>query len=209
MRYSRDHLAASHREALLAFGEHALFVLMWQAADHRAGLVGRCPACYAGDRLAQAYGQAPRERCPECFGTTYQGGYRARVVRPALFADSAPDSTDGPRGAQVSDSLSLETTGDLTIRHGDYVFRGDRTRWRVQQASGPVLRDGLDGPDPDERAAGTVGQATYEDEASVAQTIPPTDDELASWLRAYPAGAHLPPDFSGLEDVRGPLVVGP
>lgn len=205
--WARDQVAASHLEALYALGEYSMFVLMWHALDYRAGLVGRCPRCFVAlGRVADAFGQAGQVDCPDCYGTTFEGGYRARIVRPALWSDVVTDTAQTPRGEVVADSMVLETAGDFTMRHGDYVFRAGGTRYRTGELTGVWVRSGFDVPDGDKSVAGIFSRVTLEDPvASVAYRIPPSAEGVDLVLR-QPASQHLAPDLAAAEDVRGPLL---
>lgn len=197
----------SHKEALFAFGEWAIFVLMWRPADEDAGLVGRCLTCYVGEgRSARAFRQGARDKCPDCFGSTFEGGYRARVIRPALFTDRALDTADSPRGALVTDTVTIETTDDFTFHHGDYVLRAGRSRYRGDQKNAVTVRTGFVNPDPGRAIAGSIASAKLEDRNSVAYLIPPTEEVVETLLRR-PLTEHLPADLAEHEVTdRGPLL---
>jgi hypothetical protein len=206
--WARDQLAVSHLEALYALGEYAMFVLLWRAADLNAGLVGRCQRCYLSrGAVAEAFEQPGQARCPDCFGTTFEGGYRAAIIRPSIWGDSAPDTTQTPRGEVRSDSMSVETTADFTLHHGDWVFRAGGTRWRALELAGSWARTGFADPRQASSVAGLIPQARLEDRvASAAYDVPPAQEALDALLRR-PIEQHLPPDLSSVEVVRGPLVV--
>jgi len=206
--WARDQIAVSHREALYAHGEYAMFVLMWRAADLNAGLVGRCRRCYLSlGKVAEAFEQPSQNRCENCFGSTFEGGFRARIIRPSLWGDSSPDTARTPRGEVRSDSMSVETTDDFTLHHGDYVFRAEGTRWQALELAGSWARTGFSDPRQLTSVAGLIAQARLEDPvASVAYDIPPPNSVLGSLLRR-PIEQHFPPDLSLAEVVRGPLIV--
>jgi hypothetical protein len=223
--WAESQVADSHLEALHYFGEYAVFVLMWRAEDHAAGLVGRCPRCYGTSglgRLAAAYAQPTERRCPECFGTTFEGGYRARIVRPSLWTDSSLDTVEHARGELKTDSMSIETTSDFTFRRGDYVMRKDGGRFRGAELAGAWVRSGYGTPGSARSVGGTIPQVRLEDPSSVAYLIPPDAATVRSTLD--PADRrHLPSSFAtfdqylayyqvtyghaGIEDLRGPLVL--
>jgi hypothetical protein len=83
-----------HNQALYSVGEMVMFVLMWHVEDHLKGYVRRCPRCFNGDdaRAAKVYEQSTVNKCPMCYGTTFEGGVRAKIIRPAIITDS--DRTD-------------------------------------------------------------------------------------------------------------------
>lgn len=201
--WARNQVADSHNEALYAFGEYAYFVLMWTPKDYDDGLVDHCPRCFVTDRFAQAYQQAGEERCPECYGSTFEGGYRARIVRPALFTDRVPDTNESPRGFLYTDQVTVETTSDFTFHHGDYVLRYDGARFQCEEASQIVVRTGFEHADPAKSIGGVIAGARLEDKNAVAYVIPPDDATVRATLNTLRVtNSHLAPDLSDLEDVR-------
>lgn len=199
-------LTSSHLEVLYRLGELAMFVLMWRPADLLVGLVSPCVVCEAQDaRAFAAYEQPTKRRCPSCLGTTFDGGYRARIVRPTLWVDRTRDSSDGARGEVVTSYVSLETTRDFTLHTGDYIFRLGGDRFRCAELDAPPVRTGFDTPDPLQRVAGIVDRVTLEDPSSVAYLIPPAPEDVEV---ALTASSHLVSVASSpYEVVRGPLVV--
>lgn len=206
--WARDHLAASHQEALYRFGEYAMFVLLWTAEDFDLGRVDHCQRCYeTRHREAAVFGQAGQNRCPNCFGTSFEGGFRARIIRPSLWGDSAPDTTKTPRGQVKSDSMAVETTGDFTVHHGDFVVRAGDRRYRALEIAGSWVRSGFADPTLDTAFSGTIPQVRLEDrKASVAYDVPPAAAGLDPVLRR-PVTQHLVIDIATYDLVRGPLRV--
>lgn len=202
--YAIEQQRASHDQALAHFGEYAVFVLMWKLADHEKGLVGRCPTCYLnrGD-IAETYGQAAQEKCPDCFGTTFEGGYKARIVRLSLWDANEEDIRENKRGQIEISTASIQSTSDFRLRTGDFIFRGDGTRWRMQNVSTNHLRTGFMMPTKDRTPVGyNFGQVMREDPSSVAYEIAPSPQDLRDIdliNQRYPA------DFSDIEDIRGSL----
>lgn len=193
-----------HDQALHYIGEHVLFCLLWTARDHDAGLVGLCTVC-ASDRISQAYGQASRNKCPSCFGTRFEGGYRALIVRPATFTDADDSQSFTARGVVAPQEVHLETTSDFRAHSGDYAMRatGERLQLRVPQRT--TLRTGFGTPYQREAAtAYNLARAAVEDPESVAYMIPPTDtDDLVAILSRTGA---VPPSFADVEVTRAPLI---
>src|ERR1043165_6197117 len=92
-----------HDLPLYTLGEYTIFYLMWTLLDFEAGHVTRCARCYStsgtvANREANVYNQPSINRCPDCFGTTFEGGYRARIVRPALWSDNDESEKQDRRG---------------------------------------------------------------------------------------------------------------
>ncbi|MEU6362286.1 hypothetical protein [Streptomyces albidoflavus] len=192
-----------HDQALHYIGEYALFCLMWTADDNAEGLVGECTVC-ATNRIAQAYGQATRNKCPGCFGTRFEGGFRALIVRPAIFTDSDDSQSFTARGVVAPEEVHLETTGDFRVHSGDYAMRatGERLQLRVPQRT--TLRTGFGTPHQREAAtAYNLTRAAVEDQDSVAYLIPPTTQELREILSRTGA---TPPSFADVEVIRAPLI---
>ena len=197
-----------HEQALYSFGEYAMFVLMWRVEDHTAGLVDRCPACYlAHGKIAEAYGQPSQRDCPECFGTTFEGGYRAKIVRPCLFDDNEPAQDVVERGERSVQAATIQTTTDFRMRKGDYAFRANGTRWQVRMMGSHSLATGFRTAALPERdmVAFNVAQANLEDPSSVAYLIPPDEATLVRELDVY--GIRRPKDFTHIDVIRGPVFV--
>lgn len=135
-------------EAILGFGELSIFVLFWSIYDHERGDVDRCPTCWtATNGVAEAYGQASRSRCSDCFGTSFEGGARAIVYRPALWATDS--TTEGPqkRGVITSESAQIQSVSTFTARQGDLIARADGTRWRIGRAEAAEFTTGFGNED--------------------------------------------------------------
>jgi hypothetical protein len=199
----QEHLR--HNEAIYHVGEWTMFVLMWHLEDFEAGRVQRCTACYTSyGRIAEAYQQPAKNKCPDCFGTTFEGGYRARIVRPSIFTDTDEDEKLDRRGIVSPDDVQIETTSDFRIRSGDYAFRGNGTRWQLRVPERITLRTGFGMPTQGMDAIGyNSARAQQENETSVAFLIPPTPAEVAAILNVQ---SFFPKDFSTYEDIRGALI---
>jgi hypothetical protein len=199
-----------HVQALWQYGELAVFCLMWTAADNAAGLVARCQRCFANpslnveDRIAASYGQGNQYACTDCFGTQFEGGYRALIVRPAIFNDMDKGQTKSSKCVVQPGTLGIETTPDFRVRPGDYCFRSDGDRFQLRQPKRTTLRTGFATPWQQDAAIDyNQLNAALEDPASVAYQIPPAQAELAQVLGTY---TRLPADFSWFEVIRAPLI---
>lgn len=172
-----------HDQAMASYGEYALFVLMWKLEDHQIGLVARCPTCYGIEgakarKTAEAYNQPTQRKCPDCFGTTFEGGWKAKVVRLSLWDVNEVDHAYRQRGEIERATASIQAPSDFRLRTGDYIFRGDETRWRMQTISTNHLRTGFLMPTAVRTPVGyNFGQVMLEDESSVAYMIEPTPEE--------------------------------
>lgn len=200
-----------HDQALYEFGEYVFFILMWNEIDLKAGRVARCTRCFGGtivdERVAAVYKQPVESSCPECWGTTFEGGYKARIVRPSLWDFSEDRDSNGRRGFTVNATGAIQSTSDFQMRSGDHVVRGDGTRWMVQSLSAPHLRTGFQTPtNIGNTVAFNYGNAVKEDPSATVFLMPPalTPSQLFAILN--PAHPHYPVDFSDQEDIRGPLM---
>ena len=109
-----------HDQALYSLGEYAAFVLMWHIQDFEAGLVTRCSRCYGENNLiAQVYEQPVENKCPVCFGTTFDGGYKAILVRPSIWDTNEEDFRLSARGEVIVQTASVQSTSDFRLRTGD------------------------------------------------------------------------------------------
>lgn len=200
----------SHAQAIYMIGEWAMFFLMWRVVDFEAGRVQRCSVCYpAGDplatRVANVYDQPHKNKCPSCFGTTFEGGYRARIVRPAIFTDTDDNEGVSARGAVHPSDVTVESTWDFRVYAGDYVVRADNTRWQLGRPQRVTLRTGFETPDQADTSL-TYGniRAGFEEPTTVVYTLPP----IAAVDIATILGAPMqyPGDFTAHEDINGPLI---
>lgn len=201
-----DQITHSHEEVLYDHGEYAMFVLMWTPLDRAADRVGDCPKCViAYGEIAKAYGQPAKEKCDGCFGTGFEGGYRAKIVRPSLWNDGTPDDDQTARGYVVRDTYLVETTNDFTMHKGDYVFRATGDRYQTEALNATNIQHGFGTPSrTNMRVAGALPQVRLENKTSVAYIIPPTEAELVTTLNQP---VNFSTDLSVVEEVRGPLVL--
>lgn len=195
-----------HDQALFTIGEYAVFALMWHEQDFTAGRVGRCSSCYlAQGRIAAAYGQGDKALCLDCYGTTFEGGLRALIYRPALFTEVDEDESKTARGIARVAGLNVESTQDFRILHGDYVFRANGHRYQLRVPERTTLRTGFGHPFQTSTSIGyNTGRAALEDvNTSVAYKIPPTATTLKAVLGL---AQYVPFDFSAYEQVNAPLI---
>jgi len=202
-RFAVDQERQRHSQALYTLGEYTMFCLMWHIQDYENGLVGKCPLC-SESPYAEAYKQPERNKCPNCFGTTFDGGYKALIVRPAIFSDTDEGQAYQARGVVNSDDLDMESTPDFRVRSGDYCFRstGDRFFLRVPQRV--TLRTGFATPFQRTMAVGyNHARASMEDPSTVSYLIPPATQDLTTILSVH---ATEPVSFSQFEVIRAPLI---
>lgn len=190
-----------HAEALYSFGEYAGFCLLWNRIDFDNGLVGGCLRCVVPrGKVADVYQQAAESLCPECFGTGYEGGVKAFLVRPSLWDDTEDTESSGQRGLTINQTASVQTTADFRLRANDFIFRADGTRWQMRSIGANNIRTGFGNSGRSDIAGYNFGTVVREDEGSVAYTIPPLD---LSFLDVV--AAHYPLDFSAVEVKNAPV----
>lgn len=202
--YVIDQERGRHDQVLWSMGEYVAFVLLWRIRDFEIGRVDRCSRCYLSQgAIADTYGQAAQENCPNCFGTSFEGGYRAIIVRPVLWNYTEDAEAQAPRGAVFRATAQFQTTSDFDYFNGDYLFRADNTRWQLRADSPTYAVTGFESQSPSRNVVGQLGTATKEDESSVAYLMPPTAVDLAVYLDV--AHAHFPQVFPEIEDIRAAL----
>jgi hypothetical protein len=206
-RWQVDQEHLRHNQALWMIGEYTFFCLMWHIEDFQAGLVGRCQRCYISQgKIAQAYGQPRQNKCSDCYGTTFEGGIRALIVRPAIFADTDEGEKFDKRGVVHDDDVNVEATADFRVRNYDYAFRQDGSRWMLRVPQRVTVRTGFEHPYQTTTAITYNNmRAQVEDPTSVAYTIPPAPATVTTTLRQ---GRYEPFDFSTVEVINGPLIPG-
>ncbi len=204
--YAVEQERSRHNQALFSYGEYAIFVLMWRVQDHNAGLVQRCHRCYlAQGKVAEAYGQGKQNKCPDCFGTTFEGGYKAILVRQSIWSFTEETDTTHRRGKMRMASATVQSTNDFLIRSGDYAFKGDGSRYQTKTPGTVYLSTGFQVGSLERQVVGAnIANIVKEDPDSVAHLIPPTREDVVAALDV--SGFRYPLDFSAIEDIRGPLL---
>ncbi len=193
-----------HEDALWQLGELCAFALMWSVEDHIAGYVQKCTTCESNNRIQEVYNQPKRNKCEDCFGTNFEGGYRAFIIRPIIMSDDDPGETLGSRGVSHPTRLLAESTTDFRVREGDYMFRADGTRWRLRTPSSANMLTGFGTAYNSLNAVGYhLNEASLEDKTSVAYIIPPQEDDLRYILHN---AIRLPQSKEQWEDIRAPLI---
>lgn len=198
-----------HVQALFTIGEPAMFTLMWKVEDFEAGLVTRCTRCRQDPdsiegRIEAVYQQPLTATCPVCYGTTFEGGIRAQIIRPAIFTDTDEDERRSGRGVVRPENATVESTEDFRVRTGDFVFRHDGSRWQLGAPTRVQVRTGYEQPTQQATSIGYARiPANREDESSVAYVLPPTASQLTSILTQ---AGPFPNDMSQYETINGPLV---
>ena len=206
--WAEEHFMASHADALYRFGEYVIFILLWTSQDYEADLVGQCRLCIDQDPLSVGYANAARADCPSCYGTGFEGGYRAIIVRPAIITDRDPDTREDRRVGEVTnESLSLQTTNDFYARTGDLMVRRGNDRYRVSQMETNVIRTGFAHPGHEESVGGLIRAARLESNQSAPLlALPPTPEDVEALLASASLDRHYVVGVGRDDDIRGPLV---
>lgn len=198
-----------HEQALWALGELSAFALMWTVEDHERGLVQRCHRCYASgnsteDKVAAIYNQPTQNKCPVCYGTTFEGGFRAIIVRPTIWDDTDPKQQWQAKGVVQTESVNIQSTYDFRVRDGDYAFRASGERFYLRTPQRTQLRTGFDTPQQaTENISYNLARATREAETSVAYLLPPSGRRMEEILERT---VRIPGSFKSVEIVRVPLI---
>lgn len=206
--FQNEHLYAvtqevlRHDDALAWYGEMTACVMLWSVRDFENGLVQRCSFCYTPLGLvAEAYQQSSKARCANCYGTTFEGGIRAVVYRPALWEERMVSQDVRERGHTTVASGSVQITSDINMRDGDFLIRQDKTRWKITEPQVSEIVNGF-GPTGTQLAPGSSFQVQLEDRSSVAYMIPVNQTVLntVGWkpFMVYPNAADV---------INGPLVI--
>lgn len=198
-----------HDQALYLLGEWCFFVLMWSQIDFEAGDVARCSRCWPDSdalehRLAEVYEQPRQNECPVCFGTSFEGGYRARIVRPSIVTDAEETAKLEKRGVIHPADTNVQTTADFRCREGDFMIRADGSRWSLTSIQRTMLRAGFAHASQEDEAVGLQMRATRQEDSTVAYKIPPLGRSLIRAVLAQPM--HIPGSFIEHEDQRGELI---
>ena len=135
--YAVDQEILRHDDAVNWYGEMTAFIQWWQVDDFVNGLVVRCSRCFPWQdqterRIAAAFEQPTQEKCPVCFGTTFEGGYKAITYSPAIWAPGPESSDDiGRHGEHYVRGAQVQPSSIVKLRDGDTAVRLDGTRWRL------------------------------------------------------------------------------
>ena len=133
-----------HDDAIHWFGEMSCFVLWWHPEDFQDGLVARCSDCYVpfGD-VAEAYRQPSQKKCPTCYGTSFEGGIKRLLYRPALWSITPESEGVVKRGNVEIERGTIEMLSNITCRQNEVVVRADGSRWRMGQPKWQKITTGF------------------------------------------------------------------
>jgi hypothetical protein len=178
---------ARHDQALYRLGEYGIFVLMWQMQDFTLGLVGRCTTCMIPQgALADTWAQPAYFKCPDCYGTGFEGGYKAVLVRPSLWTWDEPVQQQVARGVINTNVAQVQTTADFRMQPKDYLIRGDGSRWQIQSVEGEHLDTGFGTQAGPWNAVGfSYANVTREDESSPIYLLPLAESYIQENITQY------------------------
>lgn len=195
-----------HNDAIHWFGEMTCFLMWWRIEDFLDNLVERCSVCYVpfGD-ISEAFRQPSINKCVNCFGTTFEGGLRSVLYRPAIW-ELNPQSKDVVQRGEVEIIKGfIETLSNLDLREGDVAARRDGTRWQMDQPGWQEITTGF-GSQKGQSSLRLRGRSgiTLEDPTAVAYMPAVNLDalNLNGWLPYVPHSPH-PLDFVPLSPVMG------
>ena len=122
---------------------------MWTLQDLADGLVKRCPGCW--DEVNHQ-SKRPND-CPNCYGTTFDGGYRPLEMRRMVVNENGSDNTEydnhGTREKfDVTVKMAVEPIyhdGDLLCEVLEMTGTLVTLRGRIFQLDGPVKYQTIQG----------------------------------------------------------------
>jgi len=124
-----------HSEALQWFGEQIIVRQLWRAEDAAIGLVDYCQQCQDSpnptnpsasvqSRVSSVYRQSGNSYCPNCFGTTFNGGFKTTCYHLfMLAADTAQERANLSTGQFWRNNPTIQMSWFPEIRVGDLLVR--------------------------------------------------------------------------------------
>ena len=124
-----------HDETLQWYGEECVVRLLWRAEDAAAGLVTYCQTCQVSPnptspnanvkaRASAVYRQSGNSYCPDCYGTTFTGGFQPIAYHLYMLASDTPDTRKNLSTGQFwQQNPSVQFSWYPQIRQGDLVIR--------------------------------------------------------------------------------------
>lgn len=200
--HATDWFNRAHDQAIWSFGEYVIVFLMWQVSDVDAGRAEPCHRCFVRPEF-ETFRQPTESKCPNCFGTTIEGGYKAKLVRPSLWIWDEETVTDHKHGEYLQETAQrIELPGDFFMNQGDIVLRADTSRWVVPQAADiEEIRTGWTQANRQFISAGQqIANVQYANENTPPYIIPPTDPEEIAGILA--PTARYPRDMTQYEEIR-------
>ena len=124
-----------HDETLQWFGEECVVRLLWRAEDAASGLVTYCQTCQVTPnptnpdanvraRASAVYRISGNSYCPDCYGTTFTGGFQPIAYHLYMLAADTPDIRRNMQIGQFwQQNPSVQFSWFPQIRQGDLVVR--------------------------------------------------------------------------------------
>jgi len=153
-----------HDETLQWYGEECIVRLLWRAEDAQAGLVTYCQTCQDSpdpsnpsnniqSRVSKAYRQTGNSYCPECYGTTFTGGFQPTAYHLFMLAADTEDVRKNLSTGQFwQQNPRVQFSWFPRLRTGDLVVRVEQwqgnlptlatTRFQVSTVSPQTIRTG-------------------------------------------------------------------
>jgi hypothetical protein len=198
-----NQLRRNVRESLQSHGEEVIGLRMFHA-----GIAGDdVPRCHCFDDV---YKQSSEYKCPDCYGTTYQGGVRQVLRLWAMFTDSDWDERKDKRGQYLPEQKQVQIEGDLQLIQNDYLIRVKKwskdhrplelgSRYVLGRTSHDSLRTGNQYGQTDADLVGHKSPVSALDPSHPIYLFPVPDFPVPSVIEKSPkqwfAGHGPPPDY--------------
>ena len=124
-----------HNEALQWYGEECIVRQLWRAEDAAMGLVTYCQTCQDSpnpskptasiqSRVSNVYRQTGNSYCPDCYGTTFTGGFKTTCYHLYMLAADTPEVRSNLSTGQFwKQNPNVQFAWYPEIRVGDLVVR--------------------------------------------------------------------------------------
>jgi hypothetical protein len=124
-----------HDESLQWYGEECVVRLLWRAEDAKEGLVTYCQTCQDSvnpanpeasvrSRTSKVYRQTGNSYCPDCYGTTFTGGFKPVAYHLYMLANDTPNNRRSLETGQFwQENPQVQMSWFPEIRQGDLVIR--------------------------------------------------------------------------------------
>lgn len=158
---------------------------MWTLQDLKDGLVKRCPVCW--DEVNHQ-SKRPND-CPNCYGTTFDGGYRPVEIRRVVVNENQNQDTEYDKdGVNTKFDVSVKMACEPIYHDGDVfaeVLEMTGTRvtlmGRIFQIDGPVKPQTLQGVTSSNNTEMTTNfQRMVVSQSAVGRLLLPTDARYTS-----------------------------
>lgn len=158
---------------------------IWTLQDLHDGLVRRCPVCW--DEVNHQ-SKRPND-CPNCYGTTYEGGYRPVEIRRVVVLENANQDTEYDRdGVSTRFDVTVKMACEPIYHDGDVFAEAlDMTgtkvtmMGRIFQLDGPVKCQTIEGVTSSNNTEMTVNfQRKIVSQSGTGKLLLPTDARYTS-----------------------------